>query len=99
MELRREINSFHNTIGAEGQMLMTFEEKAKSLEAEIERWFRSCSPASFTWFEMAQILPEGTHEGSIKRSITNLKNKGVIFKTSDMVKGPYGKPTHRYKLI
>jgi hypothetical protein len=94
----KDQHSFHNTISAEGQMLLTFEAQAKSLEAEVESWFRYYHKVSFAWFEMAKLLPDGTHEGSIKRAITNLKTRKVIYKTSELVKGPYGKPSRRYKL-
>lgn len=91
------MNSFHNTINVSGQMLLTFEQEAQSLEETIKAVFlRLRTPMS--WSEVKRHLDPMTHEGSIKRAITNLKTKEVLEKTPDMVCSPYGKPSHRYKL-
>lgn len=92
------MNSFHNTIETNGQQLIQFEDESKSLEENIYNLFKRHPTWSLAWFETAYYLPKNTHEGSIKRAVTNLKTQELIIKTEDKVLSPYGKPAHRYKL-
>ena len=91
--------SFYNTIHAEKQMLMMFDIQAQALEIRIEEIFKGYPNDGFTWFEVKSMLEGTVHEGSVKRAITDLKTRGVVYKTDVMVLSPYKKPAHRYKLI
>jgi len=90
--------SFYNTINVSGQQLIDYEESAQTQEEQILKIFLRHSKVSFAWFEIKNILNE-IPEISIKRSITNLKTKGKLIKTTDKVTGSYGKPCYKYKLI
>lgn len=92
------MNSFHNTIDTTGQQLIQFDQEARSLEETIYNIFKLHPASALAWFETAYYLPKNTHEGSIKRAVTNLKTQELIIKTEDKVLSPYGKPAHRYKL-
>lgn len=90
--------SFYNTINAKGAQLDAFESIANTQEQKVIEVFRKHNKVSFAWFEIQNILSD-IPEISIKRAITNLKTKGKLFKTSDMVTGSYGKPCHKYQLL
>jgi len=88
---------FYNTISTKGQTLINFSSKAQSQEDLILTVFKM-SLRPLAWFEVKNLLIEDMNDCSIKRSITNLKTKGILAKTSDMIQGTAGKPVHKYKL-
>lgn len=88
---------YYNTTGQSGQYLLQLEGKAKSLEYIVLKIFeRENRP--MTWSEVKALIPEA-NEVSLKRSISNLKNRFKLEKTSELVNSIYGVPAHRYKLI
>jgi len=91
------MKSFHNTISAVGPQLDLFESQAKTQEEKVLRVFRLYNKP-LAWSEVKVLLGEDMHEGSIKRAVTNLKDQGCLFRTSEMILGPYGKAIHKYKL-
>ena len=90
--------SFYNTTNEQGQVLMSFKEKASNQESAVlgvfETYFRP-----LTWSDVQRLLPVDMNEISIKRSISTLKSKGVLEKTTEKEIGVYGKPNYKYKLI
>jgi hypothetical protein len=90
--------SFHNTIEETGQTLLQFEAEALTQENLVMEIFRRVN-RPLAWGEVRGLLPGDMHEVSIKRSITNLANRGTLKKTGERVMGPYGKQTHGYALI
>jgi len=91
------MNSYHNTTSVTGQTLIEFETKAKSQDEQVLDVFKSINQP-LAWFEVAGFL-KGMNEISLKRSITNLKNKGLLYRTQVLVTSVYGKPSHKYVLI
>jgi hypothetical protein len=86
---------FYNTINESGQTLLDFESKAISLEELVYVFFQRKTIAN--WCDAYKFI-NGSHEISIKRSISNLANAGKLIKTKDMVMGIYGKKVHLYKI-
>lgn len=89
--------NYYNTNNVSGQMLMAFDSKNSTQEALVLTIFQMAF-RSLCWVEVQGLLVSEMNEVSIKRSITNLKTKGLIEKTNDKVMGKYGKPCYRYKL-
>jgi hypothetical protein len=87
--------SYHNTTGETGQTFISFNEGALTQEQVVFEVFKKVGKAC--WFEIKNHLPD-MNESSLKRSITNLKVKGLLFKTSDKVIGTAGKPCFKYQL-
>lgn len=87
--------SFYNTID-EIVRLREFEASAKSQEDMVLEVFKKFK--ELAWFQVAGFLPD-MNEVSLKRSMSNLKKKGLLFKTDIKVLGIYGKNTHKYRLV
>lgn len=88
--------SFFNTNKESGPVLEKSHSDAKSQEDVIYELYLG-KKLNMAWFEVKSFLPD-FNECSIKRSITNLKNKGKLIKTTDLVMGIHGKSNHKYKL-
>lgn len=88
--------SFFNTIQSNPQTLIQFEAEAQSQESLVAEVYRTVKKP-MAWFEVLGFLQD-MNPVSLKRSITNLKTKGVLFKTNEMICGPFGKNVHRYAL-
>ncbi|MBA3662743.1 MAG: hypothetical protein H0W61_00855 [Bacteroidetes bacterium] len=86
------MQSFHNTILSEGQQLLDFESKAQTQDEQVLTVFKAHNKP-LTWCMVAECLPD-MNQVSLKRSLSTLKNKGLLFKTDVLVKGNYGKQTH-----
>lgn len=97
--------SYFNTTNLKGEELKTSESKALSQDEEVLRLFKT--------FDALTLTPERLHKHlqitnpkyantpltSLRRSFSNLKNRGLIEKTETMVKGNYGKPVNTWKLV
>lgn len=100
--------SFHNTTNLQGIELQENEGKALKQDEVIEKVFRSTSHMTWTPERMLRHLciMESLNENrwsktpitSVRRSFSNLKNKGLIEKTDDFVLGDYGKKVHLWRL-
>jgi hypothetical protein len=71
--------------------------KAISLEKRVYELFKEKNKP-MSWSEVYDFLP-AENEVSIKRSITNLKNKFRLKKTDDMAWSKYNVLCHKYELI
>jgi hypothetical protein len=92
------MTSHFNTTHETGQTLISFEAKAVNQESTVlEVFYTYCRP--LTWSEVQRLLPTNMNEISIKRSLSVLKNKRILEKTSEKVQGIYGRPNFKYKLI
>jgi hypothetical protein len=92
--------SFYNTINAEGQMLMSFDEQAAKQDDIILDLFRKNAHRDITPFEMESCLRLNGKRypiTSIRRSITNLTKEGKLVKTEVMRPGEYGKPNYAWR--
>lgn len=87
--------SFHDTIDSSVEEFKKFEADAKSQDEMVLEVFKKHS--ELAWFEVQAFLPE-MNEVSLKRSLSNLKNKGTLSLNDELVMGTKGKPVHKYKL-
>jgi len=99
------MNNYHNTTSIRGEELNKSESKALTQDEEVLRLFKT--------FDALTLTPERLHKHlqdtnpkyanvpitSLRRSFSNLKNRGLIEKTETMVKGNYGKPVNTWKLV
>lgn len=88
---------YYNTTNQTGQYLLDLENRSESLEKKVLKIFEK-ENRSMTWSEVKALIPEA-NEVSLKRSISNLKNRFKLEKTSELVNSIYGVPAHRYKLL
>ena len=92
---------FYNTNAEKGATLEESQKKAKSQDEMVLEFLRSHEQLGVTpertlrHFQIMESLNESrwhnTPITSIRRSFSNLKNKGLIYKTGDTVKGDFGK--------
>ena len=89
---------YFNSTNETGQTLLSFTDKANNQEGIILDVFNTYF-RPLTWSDVQRLLPVSMNEISIKRSISCLKKKGILEKTSEKEIGIYGKPNYKYKLI
>ena len=89
--------AYYNTNGVSGQTLLAFEQRNSTQEAMVLTVYQFAM-RPLAWFEVERLLVEDMNACSIKRSITNLKSKGILVKTSNKVQGVYGKVCYQYQL-
>jgi len=91
-------NSYHNTVPVNGQTLIDFEQKAKSLEDEIMRFFKNSSRKEITTEDFIMISVKKKNVKSVSRAFTNLKNKSFIEMTGNKVQGSHGSQINTWRL-
>lgn len=92
---------FHNTNAEKGETLKESRKKAKSQDEMVLWYLRNHKQLAITperclrHLRIIEPLSESrwhnTPITSIRRSFSNLKSKGLIYKTGDTVKGDFGK--------
>lgn len=93
------MDSYFNTTHSTGETLDLFNRKAADQETRIAEFFVRNAHRDFTPSEVWAILFDGTAPiTSVRRAMTNLHQRGVIFKTDDQRDGPYGRPEHVHRL-
>ena len=100
--------SYYNTTKEKGETLKTSRKKALTQDEEVLQCFQKFSELGLTperclrHFKIMEDLNDNrwrlTPITSIRRSFSNLKNKGLIRKTDVLIKGDYGKNVHLWKL-
>lgn len=101
---------FYNTINADGQQLLRFEETAKQQRDRVLEIFQLNAHRSLTTRE-AHLIYITKYDGfrsdsmqtphdSIKRAITDLTDDLALTKNTkdQMVAGPYGKPVYTWRI-
>jgi hypothetical protein len=95
----KQTDLFYNTTHLKDDELLTEQSNAKSLESKVLQYFKNHPKNAFSWSEVWVSFGIKNHnEVSIKRSITNLFNKGELIKTKMLKKSIYGKSCHLYIL-
>lgn len=90
--------NYFNTTGIKGEQLEMFEAKADSQDVIILEIFRRFN--ILTASECFKLFPDRTTPiTSIRRSITNLYNKGKLIKTENTKSGIYGRPEYVYEIF
>lgn len=80
---------FHNTVKIEGKDLKEAQRRASKQEEAILAFFRAHNTEIFTPCQVAEQFPNWPIT-SIRRSITNLTNRGELIKTNLKRLGVYG---------
>ena len=101
--------SYYNTTNENGATLKESTEKAKTQEESVLEYFKNHDQLGITperclrHFKIMESLTSNrwanTPITSIRRSFSNLKNKGLIEKTDNTVKGDYGKNVNIWRLL
>jgi hypothetical protein len=99
---------YHNTNEEKGATLKESRKKAKTQDQAVLEYFKNHDQLGVTperclrHFKIMEKLSESkwhnTPVTSIRRSFSNLKNKGLIKKTELTIKGDFGKNVHVWKL-
>lgn len=93
---------FYNSINLSDAQWNVENEKAKSLQSIIERVFADNPTIQISGWLMLRYLEnklgKRVNLNSVRRSITNLKKEGKIYKTTIMRTGEEGQPEHLYSL-
>jgi hypothetical protein len=97
-----ESQPFYNTINLTPEQWKEENEKAAGLQAKIEVIYKANPAKKFSSWQMQELLTgllgKKVNINSVRRSITNLKNDGVLLKTDTMRTGQEGKNEHLYAL-
>ena len=101
--------SYYNTTNENGSTLKESRKKAKSQDELVLEYFKNYDNLGATpervlrHFKIMEKLSESkwhnTPITSIRRSFSNLKNKGLIKKTETLIEGDFGKNIHIWKLV
>jgi len=100
---------YHNTTNENGATLNESRKKAKTQDQTVLEFFKNHDQLGVTperclrHFKIMETLSESkwhnTPITSIRRSFSNLKNKGLIKKTETLIEGDFGKNIHVWKLV
>jgi hypothetical protein len=100
--------SYYNTTNENGATLKESLSKAKTQDELVLEYFKNYDNLGATpervlrHFKIMEKLSESkwhnTPITSIRRSFSNLKNKGLIKKTELLIEGDFGKNIHIWKL-
>ena len=92
---------FYNTNNEKGETLQESKKKAKSQDEMVLDYFRNHDQLGVTperclrHFQIMETLSsnrwQNTPITSIRRSFSNLKKKGLIYKTGQTIEGDFGK--------
>lgn len=93
--------SFFNTTGESGQMLMSFTNTADAQDIIVLELFQDSPDSSFTAWEALKKLEAKGHSyliTSVRRAITTLTKQGVLVNTGVKVIEIKGRPNCKFKL-
>jgi hypothetical protein len=100
--------SYYNTNEEKGTTLKESRKKAKTQDQTVLEFFKNHDQLGVTperclrHFKIMEKLSESkwhnTPITSVRRSFSNLKNKGLIKKTETLIEGDFGKSIHVWKL-
>ena len=90
-------DSYHNTTGAEGQLLIGYNAKAKSQEDELLAWLKLRPLQSIGASDVAARFHKWPIT-SIRRALTNLNKSGELVKSDRRQMGQYGRSEGMYTL-
>lgn len=91
----KDYSPYYNTNEVSGQLLIQYNSEALTQEAMVLEIF--VKHKSLAWFQVQSFLPD-MNSCSLKRAITNLKKKGKLVKTDELITGSAGKQVHKYRI-
>lgn len=87
--------TYFNTTSASGAALQPYQDKAKSQEERILKFFAASERFLHTPSEIRRdVFDDAVPLTSVRRAITNLTTEGKLFKTSKKREGPYKRPEY-----
>ena len=90
---------FFNTNQSDRETLVKEIAKSISLEDRVLEFFKSRSKEGLIWSDVTtQLGIEVASYGSVKRSITNLMNRGLLYKSTNTKVSIFGSKAHYYFL-
>lgn len=93
------MKDFYNTINAEGVLLELARAATEKQDVRIEAIFKHKGASTPAEIHSLYVKLFGDCPlTSIRRSITNLTERGVLEKTEIMRQGSYGKPNYVWKM-
>jgi len=92
------MKTFYNTAGESGDTLILSRAKASRQDERILALFVSHPNCLFAPHEVARELNVPWPLTSIRRSMTNLTERGCLEKTGQMRVGTFGKQVHTWRL-
>ena len=98
MAERYIVSSYHNTTRERGRALRQFEEKARSQDSRILRFFQTYLFGEFTPEEVRKHTSLDCPLTSVRRSMTNLTKVGRLIKTGRQEESSYGRPAYCWRL-
>ena len=94
------MNSFYNTVGAEGPVLEQHETSAKKQERLILQLFDGQPLRRHDiQSKYKALFREDLRDTSASRAIRNLTKNGKLVKLSERVPGPYGINVHQWQKV
>ena len=91
------MNQFHNTTNESGQLLLTFEQQAKTEQSEVYKYFRNNPNKLISSDDFVRISVTKYRIGNIKRAFSNLFAQDKIRKTDKKTIGREGRPVCLYQ--
>jgi hypothetical protein len=99
---------YHNTNLEKGATLKESTKKAKTQDQMVLEFLRNHEQLGVTperclrHFKIMEPITENrwhnTPITSVRRSFSNLKNKGLIYKTDKLIEGDFGKRIHLWRI-
>lgn len=90
---------FYNTIDLDQKIFQQCIRKASKQQEKVIAVFEASKDKFLTAFEVSYALRDTYPITSIRRALTDLKDMGILEKTTKQKVGKYGKPNYCYKLI
>lgn len=84
------MKSFYNTVGLTNKRLVDAIKKSESQSKAIYLVFKHNPKKHYSPIEIHNIFKKSMLLTSVRRSITNLTNAGMLVKTDKKVEGQYG---------
>lgn len=95
----KQIKSFFNTTKLNGEELKKEIDNAKTVNAKVLEIFKlKHELAAIEVISILECNNYRVNESSVRRSVTNLYNAGVLEKTENTIISDWGKRNYKYKI-
>lgn len=90
---------FYNTTQETNPELAAYRDQTLKQDARVLELFKTRRHLNYTPSEVLRIAFDRTPITSIRRSMTNLTDDGLLIKTGSKREGMYGRPEHVWALV
>ena len=91
--------SYYNTTSETGEQLSLYKNKAGKQYDRVIDYFITHRGLNFTPSQVHTAIGGSSPLTSTRRALSDLTADGRLFKTSDQVRGPYGRAEHQWQLL